>query len=54
MKDVPDALCSWLTTNGNGLAVICAATTLSLISWTCGFITRTAIDTIVKEDCDCL
>ncbi|MFJ4474865.1 hypothetical protein ACIQVR_06940 [Streptomyces xanthochromogenes] len=44
---------TWLSTHREGLAFSLGGAVLALTAWTCGLITRTVIDTIVKEDCDC-
>ncbi|MFD9569709.1 hypothetical protein ACFWBI_07675 [Streptomyces sp. NPDC059982] len=54
MKPVIDTALSWLSSNRDPLLFGLTCAVLALVAWTCGLITRTVIDTIVKEDCDCL
>ncbi|MFI6049032.1 hypothetical protein ACIBCO_02960 [Streptomyces violascens] len=48
-----DTTLSWLSTNKEAIVFSLGGAVLALTAWTCGLITRTVIETIVKEDCDC-
>ncbi|MFJ8384710.1 hypothetical protein ACIQ9Q_09385 [Streptomyces sp. NPDC094438] len=48
-----DTALSWLSANREAIVFSVGGAVLALTAWTCGLITRTVIDTIAKEDCDC-
>ncbi|GGP72229.1 hypothetical protein [Streptomyces melanogenes] len=48
-----DAILSWISANQEAIAFSFSGAILALTAWTCGLITRTVIETIAKEDCDC-
>ncbi|MFI6685345.1 hypothetical protein [Streptomyces sp. NPDC050485] len=48
-----DNTVAWLSVNREAIAFSLGGGVLALTAWTCGLITRTVIDTIAKEDCDC-
>ncbi|WP_158716956.1 hypothetical protein [Streptomyces rimosus] len=48
-----DAVEWWFIANHELILFTLYGAMLALISWTTGYITRTLIDVIAKEDCDC-